>query len=86
MFIPRTHDRNSLIERDEFHTMHSRQMEQRGVGHLPVASNVWNQLVEWGCCQRWRCFHILMVRVRDETLQQLESRLTINRYANHLRI
>src|SRR5262245_57347804 len=59
-------------------------MQQRGVGHLPVANALWHQFVEGGCRERWCDVCILMIRMGDETAEQMDSSLAINRHADHL--
>src|SRR5919109_4672682 len=59
-------------------------MEQRGVGPLPVADDFWHQFVESGCRERWCDVCILMMRMDDGTMEQMDSGLAINRHANHL--
>ncbi len=49
--------------------MHSRQMQQRGVGHLSVADDFRNQFVKWGRCQRWCALCILMMGMGNKTLE-----------------
>jgi len=61
-------------------------MQQCGVGHLQVANDFRYQGVKRTGRQRWCGFHIVMSGMRDETVEQMDSRLTINRNAHHLRI
>ena len=49
--------------------MHSRQMQQRGVGHLSVADDFRNQFVKWGRCQRQCALCILMMGMSTKTLE-----------------
>ena len=86
MFGPRTHGRHWLIEGDQLQSIHSRQIQQRGVSYLSVADDFWYQCVERRCGKRWSCFCILMMRMSNETVKQVDSGLAINRYADHLRI
>ena len=86
MFGPRTHGRNRSVECDQLQFAKSRQMEQRGVGPLPVADDFWHQFVESGCRERWCDVCILMMRMGDETAEQMYSGLAINRHADNLRI
>lgn len=69
MLGPGTDGGYRLVERDEFHVMNSSQMEQRRVGYLPVTHEVRYQLAKGGRRQRRCRFHILMMRMDNETLE-----------------
>jgi hypothetical protein len=86
MFGPRTNGRHRLVECNQLQSTNSRQMQQRGVRHLSIADDFWHQCLERGCRERWCCFHVLMRRMGDETVEQLHSGLAINRHADHLGI
>jgi DNA-binding winged helix-turn-helix (wHTH) protein len=86
MFGPRTHSHHRLIEGDQLQSIHSRQIQKRGVRYLSVADDFWYQCVEQRCSKGWSGFCILMMRMGNETVKQVDSGLAINRYANHLRI
>ena len=46
----RTHGRNRSVECDQLQSANSRQMQQRGVGHLPVADDFRHQ---FGLCRKF---------------------------------
>ena len=71
MFGPRPHGRDRSVECDQLQSTHSRQMQQRGVRHLPVAEDFWHQFVEWGCRECGCDCGILMMRMGDETVEQM---------------
>ena len=83
---PRANGRDGSDKYDQFQSIHSRQMQERGLGHLPVTDDFWRQFVEWGCRERWCDVCILMIRMSNETVEQMYRGLAINRHAAPLRI
>ena len=86
MFGPGANSRHRLVECDQLQSTHTRKIQQRGVRHSPVADNFWYQCIEWGCRERWCCRCILMMRMSNETVQQMYRSLAIDGYADYLRI
>ena len=71
MVVPRTNSRHRLVECDELEATYTRQMQQCGVGYLPVADDSRYQSVERTGGQRWCGFYIVMSGMRDKTMEQM---------------
>src|SRR5215471_1979038 len=84
--VPWTHGCHRPVERGELQAMHPCQMQQCGVGHLSITHDFRDQGVERTRRQCRGGFHIVMAGMCYETVEQMESRLTIKRHTHHLRI